>query len=120
MRRQHFGVAAMVSMIAATQFNPPNAHAGEAPRSNLHIDEIVITASPLLRDRFDVVQGTSVLTGDRLAAALRPSIGETLANEPGVTSTFSVLMPVGRSSAASTATGYGSSSTASAASTHLP
>lgn len=89
MRRQHFGVA--VSFItAATSLLPISAYAAAAAADNnpLHIDEIIITASPLARDRFDVVQGTSVLTGDELAAALKPSIGETLASEPGVTSTF--------------------------------
>ncbi|MGE3332844.1 MAG: TonB-dependent receptor [Rhodospirillaceae bacterium] len=89
MRRQHFGVA--VSFIAAaTSLIPISAYAAAsaADTNTLHVDEIIITASPLGRDRFDVVQGTSVLTGDELAAALKPSIGETLASEPGVTSTF--------------------------------
>ncbi len=89
MRRQFFGVAATF-MTAATSFISSSAHAA-APADDanpLHVDEIIITASPLGRDRFDVVQGTSVLTGDDLAAALKPSIGETLASEPGVTSTF--------------------------------
>ncbi len=89
MRRHYFGVAVVTSFVAATNFVTIDTHAGEAPEDNrLHIDEIFITGSPLQRDRFDVVQGTSVLTGDRLAAALRPSIGETLATQPGVTSTF--------------------------------
>ena len=87
MLRQCFGVAAM-SMVAATYSIPATAQSAAPEENALHIDEIFITGSPLGRDRFDVVQGTSVLTGDRLAAALRPSIGETLSSQPGVTSTF--------------------------------
>jgi iron complex outermembrane receptor protein len=87
MLRKYFGVAAM-SMVAATNVYPAVAQSAAPEENSLHIDEIFITASPLSRDRFDVVQGTSVLTGDRLAAALRPSIGETLSSQPGVSSTF--------------------------------
>lgn len=87
MLSQYFGVAAM-SMVAATYSIPATAQSAPREENALHIDEIFITGSPLGRDRFDVVQGTSVLTGDRLAAALRPSIGETLSSQPGVTSTF--------------------------------
>lgn len=87
MLRQYFGVAAM-SMVAATYSIPATAQSAAPEENALHIDEIFITGSPLGRDRFDVVQGTSVLTGDRLASALRPSIGETLSSQPGVTSTF--------------------------------
>lgn len=90
MRRQRFGVAVLSSMAAATSFISFTASAApsDTDDNRLHLDEIVITASPIARDRFDVIQGTSVLTDDRLAAALRPSIGETLVGEPGVTSTF--------------------------------
>lgn len=87
MLRQYFVVAAM-SMVAATYSIPATAQSAPREENAIHIDEIFITGSPLGRDRFDVVQGTSVLTGDRLAAALRPSIGETLSSQPGVTSTF--------------------------------
>lgn len=87
MRRPKFGVAAL-SIAAAAYISPGKAVAAEEEVNTLHIDEIFITASPILRDRFDVVQGTSVLSGERLAAALRSSIGETLSSQPGVTSTF--------------------------------
>jgi iron complex outermembrane receptor protein len=88
MRRQYFGVAVMASMVAATHLSPSKALAAQADEQSPHIDEIFITGSPLARDRFDVVQGTSVLSGESLAAALRSSIGETLSGELGVTSSF--------------------------------
>lgn len=49
-------------------------------------DEIVVTA-PYARNRVDVLSGTSVLTGADLAVELRPTIGETLARQPGVSAT---------------------------------
>lgn len=48
--------------------------------------EIIVTA-PFVRDRMDVLSATSVLTGDTLTRDLRPTIGETLAHQPGVSAT---------------------------------
>jgi iron complex outermembrane recepter protein len=49
-------------------------------------DEIVITA-PYARSQQDVLQSTSVLKADELARALQSTLGETLARQPGVSST---------------------------------
>lgn len=49
--------------------------------------EIVVTAAPFQRDRMDILSGVSVLQGDALTQALRPTIGETLARTPGVSAT---------------------------------
>lgn len=51
-------------------------------------DEIVVTAAPHARRRFDVVQGTTVLSQEDLERAIQPSLGETLAELPGVSSTY--------------------------------
>ena len=48
--------------------------------------EIIVTA-PIRQSETDVLQGTSVLTGEELARDLRPTIGETLARQPGVSAT---------------------------------
>ena len=48
--------------------------------------EVIVTA-PLQQSERDVLQGTSVLTGEALTRSLRPSIGETLARLPGVSAT---------------------------------
>jgi len=56
-----------------------------------HHDEpevIVITASPTGRTRFDLLQSTSVLEGEDLQRQLEATIGETLAFEPGISTTF--------------------------------
>ena len=46
--------------------------------------EITITASPLGRTADELVQPIAVLSGEDLASKKRTSIGETLANEPGI------------------------------------
>lgn len=48
--------------------------------------EIIVTA-PFQQSEEDVLQGTSVVTGEELQRQLRPSIGETLARQPGVSAT---------------------------------
>ncbi|MFD1787171.1 TonB-dependent receptor [Sphingomonas floccifaciens] len=49
-------------------------------------NEIIVTA-PVLTSERDVLQGTSVVTGEELTRELRSTIGETLARQPGVSAT---------------------------------
>jgi iron complex outermembrane receptor protein len=51
-------------------------------------EEIVVSGSGTNRSRFDLLQGSSILTGEELERRIEPTIGETLAYEPGVSSTF--------------------------------
>jgi iron complex outermembrane receptor protein len=53
-----------------------------------HAEEIVVTASPLLASQLELAQPTTVLDGDELAAAVQPSLGETLAGQAGIASTY--------------------------------
>jgi len=53
------------------------------PTSNA-LEEVVITATPLRRDAFSTAQPASVISGDDLVAALKNSLGETLAEQPGI------------------------------------
>ncbi len=53
----------------------------------VEMDEVVISSTPLGRTLFQQAQPVSVLEGPELAQALQPSLGETLAKLPGVTST---------------------------------
>ncbi|WP_242415859.1 TonB-dependent receptor [Sphingomonas panni] len=48
--------------------------------------EIIVTA-PYQRNQADILSGTSVLSGEKLTRELRPTIGETLARQPGVSAT---------------------------------
>lgn len=52
------------------------------------LDEIVVTANPLVQTLFEQVQPASVMEGDDLLLNLQPTLGETLKKEPGVSSTY--------------------------------
>jgi iron complex outermembrane recepter protein len=54
----------------------------------VHRDEILVTASPDARSRYEVAQPTSVLSDEELQERLQPTLGETLNKEPGMSSTF--------------------------------
>lgn len=68
----------------------PNAPAAPAPQDQgkpaRQGDEIVITGL-LQQSEKDVLSGTSIVSGEELTRDLRPSIGETLAEQPGVSAT---------------------------------
>ncbi|MFD1034251.1 TonB-dependent receptor [Sphingomonas hankookensis] len=71
---------------------PATAHAQSTPApagDSYHREapaEIIVTA-PYQRNQADVLSGTSVLSGEELTRELRPTIGETLARQPGVSAT---------------------------------
>ncbi|MEE3328331.1 MAG: TonB-dependent receptor [Myxococcota bacterium] len=63
-------------------------HSHSVRSQSMDFDEIVITGAPHSRTRFDVIQGTSVLSKEELEGTLMPTLGETLAELPGVSSTY--------------------------------
>lgn len=67
------------------EMSPPTA-APATPRPAPATRDIIVTA-PVERSERDVLQGTSVLSGEKLTRDLRPTIGETLARLPGVSAT---------------------------------
>jgi iron complex outermembrane receptor protein len=54
----------------------------------VHQEEILVTASPDARSQNEIAQPTSVLSGEELMLEMQPTLGETLNQQPGVTSTF--------------------------------
>jgi iron complex outermembrane recepter protein len=61
--------------------SPPEATGPHAD----HNEDIIITG--FRRNREDVLSGTSVVSGEELSRDMRPTIGETLARQPGVSAT---------------------------------
>ena len=59
-----------------------------APDEHHQLDEIVVTATPLPRSIENLAQPATVLSGDALTRRQSSSIGETLADELGVNSTY--------------------------------
>lgn len=56
--------------------------------SRIHSEQIVVTASPDRRGELDLASPVNVLDGEELAAKLEPSLGETLSQEAGVSSSY--------------------------------
>ncbi|MGI9233507.1 MAG: TonB-dependent receptor [Woeseiaceae bacterium] len=67
---------------------PPVASAQGDEDAHHDIDQIVVTATPLGRTVEELAQPTTVLHGDELAKKISTSIGETLSQEPGMSSTY--------------------------------
>jgi len=95
MKRYLVGVS-FVSMLAApaafaqsasTNEDPTAAATSVARTSSRSQGVDIIVTAPLQQSERDVLQGTSVLTGEALTRDLRPTIGETLARLPGVSAT---------------------------------
>ena len=73
-----YTLLAGTALLVATPAIAQTAPTGAAPAG-----EIIVTA-PVRQSETDVLQGTSILTGEELTRQLRPTIGETLARQPGV------------------------------------
>lgn len=76
--------AALVSSAALAQSGSDSAQ----PDEHHQISEIIVTAKPLERTVEQLAQPATVLTGNTLTLAQSSSIGETLAEQPGVSSTY--------------------------------
>lgn len=69
---------------AHAQPTPPPVATG----STVVLDSLVVTASPLGRSQAELTSATNVLSGSDLALQQQPSLGETLAAQPGISSTY--------------------------------
>jgi iron complex outermembrane receptor protein len=83
-------VAALMGGMLATAL-PALAQDAQVADANPHdhgdVEEIVVTASPLGARQFDVLQGTSVLSGEALERSLATTLGAALDNLPGMSQT---------------------------------
>ncbi|MEM1379915.1 MAG: TonB-dependent receptor [Pseudomonadota bacterium] len=79
MLKSILGVTSALVPLASLAAAQPSADPGD--------DTIVVTASPLEKSVNDVTVPVSVLEGDELQRQLRGTLGETLAREPGISST---------------------------------
>ncbi len=80
---RNWPLAMAVSATFATHFA-----LGAEPQHSGELTGIVVSATPLGGDRLSTAQPTSVIAGDDLVLSLAPTIGQTVAAEPGVHSTF--------------------------------
>ncbi|MEZ5757562.1 MAG: TonB-dependent receptor [Emcibacteraceae bacterium] len=95
--------ASSMSIIATMLLGLTTAHSQETiaalsdPEQPVHVhpddhghemDLIFVTASPHQKSRFDVLQGSNILSDDELNKQMEATIGETLSGIPGISSTF--------------------------------
>lgn len=83
-----FASAALGALVlpAAALAQSHSPRGGADPYHDVAPPEIVVTG-PFSQNRVDVLSGTSVLSGEALTRDVRPTIGETLARQPGVSAT---------------------------------
>jgi iron complex outermembrane receptor protein len=79
-----FATVVAVAAFAA----PPVASALDDEDAHHQIDQVVVTATPLDRTVEELAQPTTILRGEELAKKQSTSIGETLSQEPGMSSTY--------------------------------
>jgi iron complex outermembrane receptor protein len=77
---------AFATSMARAQTVPPASP--PEPDGKLHLDNVVVTASPLARAQDEIASPTSVLAGPALNRQLQGTLGETLTGQPGVDSTY--------------------------------
>ena len=80
-------IALTIGMTAGT-----TTFAQEAEQQAMHdhghdTDVLFVTSAPHTKSRFDVMQGSNILADDQLQKSLEATIGETLTNLPGISST---------------------------------
>ncbi|WIO74804.1 TonB-dependent receptor [Porticoccaceae bacterium LTM1] len=74
--------AAVLITLAPTALATTKHHDKDKPQ----IEELVTTASPIHNDEDKVIQGVTVLSGDKLREKSAATLGETLSAEPGISS----------------------------------
>jgi iron complex outermembrane receptor protein len=77
-----YGILIAESDTRIQQLSTLDSHVEDIP-----LDEMVITA-PLQRPLFQQAQAASILSGQNLTLAIEPSLGQTLARMPGVSSSY--------------------------------
>lgn len=84
---KHLNRIAMATAVAVSAA-PAIASAQDDEDAHHGIDNIIVTATPLSSTVQDLAQPASVLFGDELAKKSSTSIGETLSQEPGLSSSY--------------------------------
>ena len=78
----------LAAPLALAQTPPPPADSRSHDADTVVLENLVVSASPVARTQADLIGSASVLSGDSLTEARQPSLGETLAAVPGVSTTW--------------------------------
>ncbi|MBT8077491.1 MAG: TonB-dependent receptor [Gammaproteobacteria bacterium] len=88
MKTRNSGAALAIASGAVVLCSTYDLRAQEREDDHHTLDEITVTAAPLSRTVEQLAQPTQVLSGAELAKKQAASIGETVSQEPGVSSTY--------------------------------
>lgn len=77
----------LLPLIAAVIAFPYAAKADDDPKAAVELDTVTVRANPLGKTADELVQPTTVLSGAELDRKRAATIGETLENEPGISTT---------------------------------
>ena len=80
-------IALTIGMTAGTTTFAQEKNEQPLNDHNHEFDVVFTTASPHKAGRFDIIQGNNILSDDKLQKSLEATIGETLSNLPGISST---------------------------------
>lgn len=80
-------IALTIGLASATSSTAQETNTQSFYNQNQNVDVVLTTAPAHKKRRFDVLQGSSVLSDAELQKSLEATIGETLTNLPGVSST---------------------------------
>ncbi|HRE80585.1 MAG TPA: TonB-dependent receptor, partial [Opitutaceae bacterium] len=72
------------SATASAQLIPVSPVPGD---DHVHLENMVVTATPLPRNQAELVSATTVLTGRALQMKRQPTLGDTLSEEVGMSAT---------------------------------
>lgn len=86
MTRFLFGASLLTLCVAQPALAQTTGPGQSDPAAPARQGDIIVTA-PFLQSEADILQGTSIISGEELTRELRPTIGETLARQPGVSAT---------------------------------
>src|SRR3970040_840488 len=78
--------AALCASAAHSQISSSSEQEGD--REVVHLENFVVTASPFGRTQADLAQPTNVLTDREVGLRMTRTLGELLAGQPGVASTY--------------------------------
>ncbi len=80
-------LATLMAAPALAQENDDKSGIGDAHGDHAEAGESIIVTGVLMRDRADILAGTSVVTGAELQREMRSTLGETLSRQAGVSAT---------------------------------
>lgn len=74
------------AILSITVISPALLNAQESPGLSPRLDEVIVSSTPLDRTLFESAQPITVLSGTELMTKAQGTLGQTLASEPGISS----------------------------------